>query len=108
MNKPYSSSSFKAGFALEKGAKRTAITAKGVGNWWKASFKGGYAMIESVRIRNRHDCCGDRLTGTKITIDGQFCGTIPSTGTGAWADVKCAKPLRGKEIQLTTTRNDYL
>jgi hypothetical protein len=41
MNKPYSGSSYKAEWALEPGAKRTAIAAKGVGNYWKASFKGG-------------------------------------------------------------------
>jgi hypothetical protein len=108
MNKPYSASSFKAEYALEAGAKRTAIAAKGVGNWWKASFNGGDSVVEKVRIRNRHDCCGNRLTGTKITIGDQVCGTIPATGTGAWVEVKCAEPLMGGEIKLTTTRNDYL
>jgi hypothetical protein len=57
MNKPYSGTSYKAEWALD-GGKRTAITAKGVGNWWKASFIGGSAMIESVRVKNRQDCCG--------------------------------------------------
>jgi hypothetical protein len=69
MNKPYSGSSYKAEWALE-GGKRTAITANGVGNWWKASFVGGARRVERVRVKNRHDCCGERLTGTKITIDG--------------------------------------
>jgi hypothetical protein len=97
MNKPYSGSSYKAEWALE-GGKRTAITANGVGNWWKASFVGGPRRVERVRVKNRHDCCGERLTGTKITIDGEFCGTIPATGNGQWAEVKCARPLLGKEI----------
>ena len=79
MNKPYSGSSYKADWAL-KGGNKTAITAIGVGNWWKASFTGGKAFIEKVRVKNRHDCCGERLTGTKITIDGKFCGTIGATG----------------------------
>jgi hypothetical protein len=97
MNKPYSSTSYKAEWALE-GGKRTAITAKGVGNWWKASFVGGPAAIERVRVKNRHDCCGERLTGTKITINGQVCGSIPATGNGKWAEVKCSRPIVGTEI----------
>jgi ribosomal protein L44E len=68
MNKPYSASSYKAEYALEAGAKRTAIAARGVGNWWKASFNGGESVVERVRIRNRHDCCGNRLTGTKSLL----------------------------------------
>jgi hypothetical protein len=36
MNKPYSATSFKAEWALEQGSRRTAITAKGLDNWWKA------------------------------------------------------------------------
>jgi len=97
MNKVYSTSSYKASWALE-GGKRTAIAARGVGNWWKASFIGGDRMIDRVRVKNRHDCCGERLTGTKITIDGQFCGTIPKTGNGQWAEVKCKSKLVGREI----------
>jgi hypothetical protein len=42
--------------------------------WWKASFVGGTKMIDSVRIKNRVDCCGERLTLTMITIGGQECG----------------------------------
>ena len=98
MNKPYSASSYKAEWALEAGAKRTAIAAIGVGNWWKASFGDGDSVVEKVRIRNRHDCCGTRIAGTKVTVDGQLCGTIPSAGNGAWIEVKCTKPLKGKEI----------
>lgn len=98
MNKPYSASSYKAEWALEAGAKRTAIAAIGAGNWWRASFADGNSLIERVRIRNRHDCCGERIAGTKVTVDGQLCGTIPSAGNGAWIEVKCTKPLSGKVI----------
>jgi hypothetical protein len=107
MNRPYSAGSYKADWALQGGIK-TSIVAKGVGNWWKASFEGGARLVDRVRVKNRHDCCGGRIAGTKVTISGQFCATLPSAGNGAWIDVKCAKPLRGTEIQLTTTRNDYL
>ena len=97
MNKPYSAGSYKADWALQGGSK-TSIAARGVGNWWKAEFEGGARLVERVRVKNRHDCCGGRIAGTKVTISGQFCATLPSAGNGAWIDVKCAKPLRGTEI----------
>lgn len=98
LNKPYSAGAYKAEWALIPGAGKTAIAARGVGNYWKASFKGGPAMIESVRIRNRHDCCGNRIAGTKVTISGQLCGTISGGSNGQWITVKCSKPLVGTEI----------
>jgi hypothetical protein len=69
MNSPYSTGNFKADFALMGGSK-TAITKSGVGMWWKASFMGGKSIVDRVRVKNRHDCCGERLTGTMITVSG--------------------------------------
>jgi hypothetical protein len=108
MNKPYSKGNFHASFALMGGAK-TSIAARGVGNWWKATFLAGESIIERVRVKNRHDCCGDRLVGTKVTVDGEECGMITSNpGNGKYFEVKCKEPLVGKEIQLTTTKNTWL
>jgi len=76
MNKVYSTGAYHASWALI-GGKQTAITQRGVGNWWKASF-GGPTMVEKVRIKNRVDCCGERLTSTKVTIGGQVCGFLPA------------------------------
>jgi hypothetical protein len=69
MNKPYDRRSYKAEWALE-GGKRTAITTRGVYTWWQASFVGGPRLVDSVRIMNRKDCCGDRIVGTRVTIGG--------------------------------------
>jgi hypothetical protein len=46
------------------------------GATWKASFKGGEQYVWKVRVRNRVNCCGDRLRGTKISIGGEVCGQI--------------------------------
>jgi hypothetical protein len=109
MNSPYSGSSYKADWALDPKENRTSITKNGVGMWWKASFVGGQTMVEYVEIKNRVDCCGERLAATKVTVGGQLCGNIENgTKTGKWYTVRCVKPLVGGEIQLTTTRNDYL
>jgi len=67
MNRPYAPRHYTADWAL-KG--KTSITKRGPGNWWKASFEGGEQLVERVRVRNRVDCCGDRIRGTKVTISG--------------------------------------
>lgn len=71
MNKPYGGN-YGASKALENG-NTTAITKQGVGNWWKASFKGSF-MVYGVKVMNRFDCCGERLASTMVTIGGQECG----------------------------------
>jgi hypothetical protein len=35
----------------------------------------GYA-VGKVRILNRKDCCGARLAGTIVTVDGKECGRV--------------------------------
>jgi hypothetical protein len=77
MSKNYSGSNFLPDYALKYNGSRTAIAAKGVGQWWKAEFDGGARLVERVRVKNRHDCCGNRIAGTKVTISGQFCATLP-------------------------------
>jgi len=52
------SGSFPASNALNSNGARTAITSRGVGQWWKATMSGGESVVERVRIKNRHDCCG--------------------------------------------------
>jgi len=77
MNKVYSTGAYHASWALS-GGKQTAITQRGVGNWWKASFGGQYT-VDKVRIKNRVDCCGERLTSTRVTVGGKLCGFLPVT-----------------------------
>jgi len=101
------SAAYGANNALSFNGSRTSITKRGAGQWWKATISGKF-LVEKVRIKNRHDCCGNRLTGTKVTIGGQLCGTIPKTGNGQWAEVRCSKPLSGGDVQLTTVANTWL
>jgi hypothetical protein len=62
VNKLYSSKKYLASWALDAKENKTAITKRGVGMWWKASFKDGTSIVESVKVKNRVDCCGERLT----------------------------------------------
>jgi len=66
-------------------------------------------LINKVKIKNRADCCGDRLAKTKVFIDNQYCGSLPDkTANNKWFEVKCAKPLRGKSAKLVTVQNTFL
>jgi hypothetical protein len=76
--------------------------------WWKAQF-GSEHWIDRVRILNRRDCCGSRLAGTEVFIGNESCGKVESgTGNGKWYTVKCQQNLKGSEITLKTTKNEYL
>ena len=66
-------------------------------------------MVTMVKIKNRSDCCGERLAKTLVKIGGQQCGKTPSnTKTGQWIVVKCKTPLKGLDIKLETTKKTYL
>jgi len=42
-------------------------------------------------IRNRRDCCGQRLALTRVLIDNAECGKTPArTANGRWDTVRCA------------------
>jgi hypothetical protein len=109
--KPYGNGKgYPATNAFVSGGGKFTHTASGAGMFWKCGFQGKQnAWVWKVRVLNRKDCCGDRLSGTKVSIGGQECGTISgSTKNGQWYEVKCAKPVRGNQIILETTRNVYL
>ena len=77
--------------------------------WWSVNFGGGEHWITDVRIRNRRDCCGNRLASTKVMVGNKQCGSLPSrTQNGKWYTVKCSSPIRGGFVKLILTRNEYL
>jgi hypothetical protein len=103
---PYGNNGYPATNAFKN---KFTHTNKGKGMWWKANIRGGDAWIWKVKILNRRDCCGQRLSGTKVLVDGQLCGQVPNkTKNGKWYEVKCSEPLEGKEIKLMTVRSEYL
>jgi hypothetical protein len=105
---PYAGNRFPPNNAFSNGSKFTH-TNRGVGMWWSARFRGGAKWIWQVRVLNRRDCCGNRLSGTKVMIDNQVCGQVENgTRNGQWYTVKCSKPMRGSTLKLVTTRSDYL
>lgn len=86
-------------------------TARGVGEFWKGLFAGGAHTITQVRIKNRADCCGERLSKTNIYIGGQLCGripTIPAGRNGKWYTLECKHPIIGGSVKLETTTDNPL
>lgn len=74
-NENYHPTSYQAGNALKNDNSFTHTKNK-VGQTWKASFAGGSQWVWKVRVQNRVGCCGGRLRGVKISIDGELCGQI--------------------------------
>lgn len=56
-------------------------------------------------IKNRQECCYDRLGGNVITVDGQECAKIPTVTDNKDLLVKCKKPIKGTTVKMTTTKN---
>jgi hypothetical protein len=64
-------------------------------------------MVTEVKILNRKDCCGDRLSKSRVEIDGKLCGTLPDkTQNGKWYTVKCQ--LAGKSIKVSNVKSAAL
>ena len=73
---PYNNNQFPSGNALDSNGSTFSCTNHGVGQYWMGWFTNGYHLITTVRIRNRGDCCGERLAGTKIKIGNELCGMV--------------------------------
>jgi hypothetical protein len=63
----YRNDKYLASNAIDGSGKFTH-TKKGVGQWWSVNFAGGEHYITNVRVRNRRDCCGARLSNVKIMV----------------------------------------
>ena len=61
--------------------------------------------VTKVRIKNRLDCCGERLAKIKVFIGDKLCGQLPdTTKDGAWYEVSC--DFIGAEVKLVTVQNN--
>jgi len=86
-------------------------TDRGVGQFWEGKFANGMHTITQVRIKNRGDCCSERLSKTKVFIGTQLCGMIPQIPTGRagkWYTLECKNPIIGNAIKFLTTTDTYL
>ncbi|XP_062835937.1 fucolectin isoform X4 [Anolis carolinensis] len=84
--------------------------------WWYVDLGDEYAIF-AVVIKNRGECCGDRIRGAEIHV-GDFvaenskfnplCGTIADTSLGSISTIHC-NGLRGRFVSVNIpNRNDAL
>jgi hypothetical protein len=106
---PYDARRFPAGNCLIPGNKKSSITRNGKGRWFSVQLDGGNHMVTEIKVKTRHDCCGERFSGVQFQVSGQVCGTAPvKTTTNTFYTIKCPKPLMGKEVKLIMMKNNYL
>jgi hypothetical protein len=103
-----------AAIALDKNEKTYFHTKCGEDEWWSAQFN-HKTLVTEVKIQNRAD--GDdatikRLSNAEITVEGQYCGSIPKISEakrgGEWFTVKCEKPVAGSNIMVRNTMKTCL
>lgn len=56
--------------------------------WWHVKLP-KRQMIEKVSVTNRGDCCGDRLDGFQVMIDGVPCAQNLTAGLGETKSIPC-------------------
>jgi hypothetical protein len=71
--------------------------ADAAGPWWQATLS-EELTITKVQILNRGDCCGRRLSGTRVFVDDTLCGTITDPPQGGWVDVNCH--IKGEKLKI--------
>ena len=59
---------------------------------------GSYA-VSKVRVLNRGDCCGNRLNGFSVSVDGVPCASDVQIGWGEAKEVACVA--EGSSITIT-------
>ncbi|XP_064911339.1 uncharacterized protein LOC135578892 isoform X2 [Columba livia] len=76
--------------------------------WWSVDL-GGRRAVAAVLVKNRQDCCWQRLRGAQVHVgdapgergrDNPICGTITDTGPGSLSTI-CCHGLHGRYVTVT-------
>jgi len=73
--------------------------------WWQVDMQ-GLADIVKIKVTNRGDCCGNRLNGFKIEIDGVNCAENQQIGQNEAVESEC--PMDGHIVKVTVPRTESL
>ncbi|CAM5087926.1 unnamed protein product [Eretmochelys imbricata] len=84
--------------------------------WWNMDLDSQHS-ISTVIVKNREDCCGERIKGAQIHAghskaghgkDDPICGTITDTAPGSLSNISC-KGMEGRYVTITIPdREEYL
>ncbi|XP_065686610.2 uncharacterized protein [Patagioenas fasciata] len=81
--------------------------------WWSVDL-GGRRAVAAVLVKNRQDCCWQRLRGAQVHVgdapgergrDSPICGTITDAGPGSLSTV-CCHGLRGRYVTVTVPERE--
>lgn len=71
--------------------------------WWQVDL-GANTNISTVKVTNRGDCCGNRMDGAKIYVDGKECANLGNVGKAK--QVPCAA--FGRVVKMQSQKRDYM
>ncbi|XP_074844003.1 uncharacterized protein LOC142009604 [Carettochelys insculpta] len=84
--------------------------------WWSVDL-GSRQSVSAVIVKNREDCCGERLKGAQIHVgdsqvnhgkENPICGTITDTSPGSLSTIYC-NGLEGRYVTIVIPgREEYL
>jgi len=74
-------------------------------SWWQVDL-GSSHSIEAVKVTNRGDCCGNRLNGFKVELDGVACASGVGISQGETKSVPCVGT--GQVLKVSKGSESYL
>merc|ERR1719162_1844369 len=92
-------------FATTYGSNSCTHTEKQERPWWEVDL-GSSKSISAVTVTNRGDCCGSRLSGFNVAIDGTECASNVAIAQGEKKEVPCSGT--GQVVRVTLPGTEYL
>ncbi|XP_040442624.1 LOW QUALITY PROTEIN: uncharacterized protein LOC121084782 [Falco naumanni] len=95
------------GLGWQSGARLCAHTTEELEPWWRVDLGHRHA-IYAVVVKNRHDCCWERLKGAEVRVGDSpvdrsrhnpVCGIITDASPGSISTV-CCHGLRGRYVSI--------
>ena len=84
--------------------------------WWRVDF-GSTAVVYSIKITNRGDCCGDRLSNFNVRVgdsniargeDNALCQQNIAVPQGETSTFVCDPALHGRYLYIQTNLQEVL
>ena len=82
------------------GAKSCTVTGDTTTNpWWQVALPKAHS-IAAIEITNRGDCCGERLNGFNVLVDGRKCASNVQIKQGETKTVPCEATGKVVKVEL--------
>merc|ERR1712003_408803 len=71
--------------------------------WWSVDLGDNY-VVEKIWIRNRVDCCSERLDGVQVYVGDILCGTIEYNPLKYSYELACGEGLVGDSVKIVNDK----